>query len=240
MPSNCALASSRSISIAAEAAVREALQEQAADAAAAAPLSDLVPAFTLLSDTQGSSPDGIAPDAATASAPESDPPVGWRVPEPPPVEETLPTSPLIQIDAPASEPAIEEFVEEVLDLSALAGPDEADLAAADERAPRQAVRPRPTCRSETSAAVLADGIDAESVEVVDLRDLAAAEPAPEFLEPLPDVAADVAPAAQEAIVEQAAIETVDRSRRRPQSSRRGRGGPVDRGRAVRGSRSRTG
>ena len=30
----------------------------------------------------------------------SDPPVGWRVPEPPPVEETLPTSPLIQIDTP--------------------------------------------------------------------------------------------------------------------------------------------
>ena len=95
----------RKAALAAEAAVREALQEQAADAAAAAPLSDLVPAFTLLSDAQGSSPDGIAPDTPPASVPEPDPPVGWRVPEPPPVEETLPTSPLLQIDAPASEPA---------------------------------------------------------------------------------------------------------------------------------------
>ena len=71
----------RKAALAAEAAVREALQEQAADAAAAAPLSGLVPAFTLLSDAQGSSPDGIAPDTAPASVPESDPPVGWRVPE---------------------------------------------------------------------------------------------------------------------------------------------------------------
>ena len=64
--------------------------------------------------------------------------------------------------------------------------------------------------SETPAAVLADSIDAESVEMVDLRDLAAAEPVPELLEPLPGVAVDVAPAEQEAIAcEEAAIETVD-------------------------------
>ena len=48
------------------------------------------------------------------------------------------------------------------------------------------------------------------MEVVDLRDLAAAEPVPELLEPLPGVAVDVAPAEQEAIAcEEAAIETVD-------------------------------
>ena len=200
----------RKAALAAEAAVREALQEQAADAAAAAPLSGLVPAFTLLSDAQGSSPDGIAPDTPPASVPEPDPPVGWRVPEPPPVEETLPTSPLLQIDAPPSEPAIEDFVEEVLDLSALAGPDDADIPAADAALLSASGAPPPDVPSETPAAELANGIEAECVEVVDLRDLAAAEPVPELLEPLPGVAVDVAPAEQEAIAcEEAAIETVD-------------------------------
>ena len=201
----------RKAAVAAEAALREALEEQAADAAAAAPLSDLVPAFTLLSDTPASSPDGLVREAESAAVPDSDPPVGWRVPEPPPVEETLPTSPLIQIDAPLGEPAAEDFVEEVLDLSALTGPDEDDLASADDALLADAAPPL-VVQADTLDPALAAGMDAEAVEVVDLRDSAATESALETAdaEPVAAEPIDVAPAALETTDhERIALETVD-------------------------------
>ena len=158
----------RKAAIAAQEAVRAALQEQAADAAAAVPITELVPAFTLQSDER------------------PDPPVGWRVPEPPPVEETLPTSPLIQFDAPPCDPAAEEFVEEVLDLSGLAGPDDGDLATAvDALAAEEA--PAPVAQHGTLELEVSLDPVVEVAEVVDLRDLAAAECAPELLDPMPAV-----------------------------------------------------
>ena len=180
----------RKAAIAAQEAVRAALQEQAADAAAAVPITDLVPAFTLQSDER------------------PDPPVGWRVPEPPPVEETLPTSPLIQIDTPPCDPAAEEFVEEVLDLAGLAGPDDGDLAAeVDALAAEAAAAPVAQPGTLEPEASLDPAVDV--VEVVDLRDLAAAESAPEFLDPMPAVL-DAAPAPLDAVdVAPVQLEVVD-------------------------------
>ena len=169
----------RKAAIAAQEAVRAALQEQAADAAAAVPITDLVPAFTLQSDER--------PDT----------PVGWRVPEPPPVEETLPTSPLIQIDTPPRDPAAEEFVEEVLDLSGLAGPDDGDLAAAVDVLAAEAA-PAPVVQAGTLEPDVSLDPAVEAVEVVDLRDLAAAATDPESLDPVPAVL-DASPALLAAI-----------------------------------------
>ena len=186
----------RKAAIAAQEAVRAALQEQDDDAAAAVPIADLVPAFTLQSGMRPVPPVGASRSGALAPVTESDPPVGWRVPERPLVEETLPTSPLIQIDTP-SDPAAEEFVEEVLDLGGLAGPDDGDLAIAVDALAAEAdsnpVEQPGTLEPETSLDPVVD-----VVEVIDLRDLAAAESAPELLDPIPAVL-DAAPVQREAV-----------------------------------------
>ena len=187
----------RKAAIAAQEAVRAALQEQDDDAAAAVPIADLVPAFTLQSGMRPDPPVGASRSGALAPVAESDPPVGWRVPERPLVEETLPTSPLIQIDTPPCDPAAEEFVEEVLDLGGLAGPDDGDLAIAVDALAAEAdsdpVEQPGTLEPEASLDPVVD-----VVEVIDLRDLAAAESAPELLDPISAVL-DAAPVQREAV-----------------------------------------
>jgi hypothetical protein len=187
----------RKDAVAAQEAVRAALQEQDADAAAAVPITDLVPAFTLQSDAQPDQPYGAPRSAVPVPVAASDPPVGWRVPEPPPVEETLPTSPLIQVDTPTCEAAEEEFVEEVLDLAGLAGPDDGDLAAAADLLAAEAAPP-PVAQPGTLELEVSLDPAVEVAEVVDLRDLAAAAPDPELLDPIPAVL-DAAPAQLEVV-----------------------------------------
>jgi len=171
----------RQAALAAQAAVQAALQEQAAAEAAAAPIIELVPASSVGGEAQ-------AADAAALQGPapvpagEPEPAVGWRVPETPQDEETLPTSPLIQLDAQVPAPAADAFAEEVLDLAGIATSDETEPAAADTAdaaaAPVQPVTAHALAPEvETAAAV---------VEVlVDLRNLAADDTALESRDTMP-------------------------------------------------------
>jgi hypothetical protein len=124
----------RLAALAAQSAAMEIIRLAAAETPA--PRDDAVPAFTLLSEAPALQAPGsvseVVTDQAALPAAESDPPVGWRVPQAPPVEETLPTSPLLQIDAPATAADLGDFIEEVLDLTGLAGDDDgvAEAAAA--------------------------------------------------------------------------------------------------------------
>jgi len=176
----------RKAALAAQLAAVDAIRVAAADASDADPAADTVPAFTLLSEAPAASPGGAAEDAALEAAPapvaESDPPVGWRVPEAPPVEETLPTSPLLQIERPAAAPPVEEFVEEVLDLTDLASSDNDDRVAATEVLMAAAAAPVEQEEEPPAVATTADGL----VEViVDLRELDLAEVPAKSVEPMP-------------------------------------------------------
>ena len=115
----------RRAALAAQSAAMEAIRLAAAEAVA--PGDNAVPAFTLLSEAPAGQAAGsvseLITDHAALPAADADPPVGWRVPETPPAEDTLPTSPLIQVDAPAMAPGSDAFVEEVLDLTGLADDD---------------------------------------------------------------------------------------------------------------------
>jgi hypothetical protein len=159
----------------------EAIRAANADTEAAEPAANLVPAFTLLSESP-------VPGA------EADPPVGWRVPESPPVEETLPTSPLIQIDTPADVPAEAEFVEEVLDLTDLTDSEDAVLVETAEALAAEAVG-GPAEQAETQPPVAEVGSAEGVVEViVDLRELNAADGGAEHTE---SIAPSVEPASVE-------------------------------------------
>jgi hypothetical protein len=172
--SAAAAAEARKAALAAQAAAEEALHEQTEAAAAAVPLADLVPAFTLVPEPPAIGPQAAGRDAGSSQAVESDTPVGWRVPEPPAVEETLPTSPLIQIDSPAA-PAPEEFIEEVLDLSGLAGADDVDAGVAVDLSDADAIRSLEVT-SEAEGSVMAAAAPEAVVEIiVDLRELDGAE-----------------------------------------------------------------
>ncbi|MCU0251564.1 MAG: PEGA domain-containing protein [Vicinamibacterales bacterium] len=166
----------RKIALAAQAAAMDVIRAAAAEADAAGPAADAVPAFTLLSEAPAAPLEGTAQAAALEAEPVpaavSDPPVGWRVPEAPPVEETLPTSPLLQIDAPAAAPPAEEFVEEVLDLGGLASSDDDGPMSADEVAAAEAVAA--SFDLDDTAAPAAAASDGCGEVIVDLRELNAA------------------------------------------------------------------
>ena len=174
----------RKAALAAQAAAMDAIRAAVADTDAAGPAAHSVPAFTLLSEAPAAPQEGTAQAAALEAEPvpaaESDPPVGWRVPEPPPVEETLPTSPLLQIDTPAAEPPPEEFIEEVLDLSGLASSDDDGLVSADEVAGAGAVAA--TVVLEEGQAPVAATANGFVEVIVDLRELNAADGAAEYAE----------------------------------------------------------
>jgi len=166
----------RKAALAAQAAAMDAIRAAAADADAAAPAANSVPAFTLLSQAPPAPQEGTAqadtlePEPVPAAV--SDPPVGWRVPEAPPVEDTLPTSPLLQLDAPAATPPPEEFVEEVLDLGVLASSDDDGPASADDVAVAQAMAA--PVELEDTAVPVAAAADGCGEVIVDLRELNAA------------------------------------------------------------------
>ena len=174
----------RKAALAAQAAAMDAIRAAVADTDAAGPAAHSVPAFTLLSEAPAAPQEGTAQAAALEAEPvpaaESDPPVGWRVPEAPPVEETLPTSPLLQIDTPAAEPPPEEFVEEVLDLSGLASSDDDGLVSDDEVAEAGAVAA--TVVLEEGQAPVAATADGFVEVIVDLRELNAADVPAEYAE----------------------------------------------------------
>ena len=174
----------RKAALAAQAAAMDAIRAAVADTDAAGPAAHSVPAFTLLSEAPAAPQEGTAQAAALEAEPvpaaESDPPVGWRVPEAPPVEETLPTSPLLQIDTPAAEPPPEEFIEEVLDLSGLASSDDDGLVSADEVAEAEAVAA--TVVLEEGQAPVAATADGFVEVIVDLRELNAADVPAEYAE----------------------------------------------------------
>ncbi len=192
--------SARKAAQAAQAAAMDAIRLAAVDMAA--PGANVVPAFELLADAQGGPADG---EPASASAGpdgppvvEADPPVGWRVPEAPPVEDTLPVSPLLQIDAAAPPAASEEFIEEVLDLTALAGEDGAEPVVEHAALVAEAVV-APALDAIAQPVVADEPAPGTVVEViVDLRELEAAvapaeppEPAAVYTESAP-VALDLA------------------------------------------------
>ena len=184
----------RRAALAAEEAEQAALQEQDADAAAAAPLTNLVPAFTSAPDAPGESAaarERSATKSEAVPATESEPPVGWRMPEAAPAEDTLPTSPLIPIDDPSGTPAAEAFAEELLDLAVLAASDdEAELCAAEPARAAETVEAPLEQAETTGPAEAAQASDAVVELVVDLRDLESAE-APEGSEAgLPQQPAD--------------------------------------------------
>ena len=192
----------RKAMLAAQAATAEALQEQADAAAAAVPLADLVPAFPLDSAQAPASPEDSALrsslDAAQVSSSESDDPVGWRVPEAPVVEDTLPTSPLLQIDATLAAPAPEEFAEEVLDLSELAVADDADAASAGEPIAAEQVGALVESRDTQEPALAAAASETVVEEIVDLRELDGIE-APQVSAELYVTSRQSEPAVDEAI-----------------------------------------
>jgi hypothetical protein len=167
----------RNAALAAQAASQAALQEQAAVEAAAAPLTDLVPAF-------GATVDAPAASAATPSARavEPDDAVGWRVPEAPPEEETLPTSPLLRIEEPLAETAAEAFAEEVLDLAGIEENPDTEAIPADATLLAEAVTaPAEAAVLEPPAAALSP-VGAEVEIIVDLRELDAGEEPPQAVE----------------------------------------------------------
>jgi hypothetical protein len=173
----------RKAALAAQAAVQAALQEQAAAEAAAAPITELVPAFTI--DPAAAPADSAAvPGPAPVASAEAEPPVGWRLPEALPDEETLPTSPLIPLVETVATPAAGAYVEEVLDLAGIAGPEEpapaADAVLAAEDTPAHAV---PVAAHALAPELQTAGAVVEVL--VDLRDLAAGDQALESLEAMP-------------------------------------------------------
>ncbi len=180
----------RQAALAAQAATAaEALRTTAADADghAAAPAVESVPAFTLPSGSPAGLLAGALEDGAPATVPAavaySDPPVGWRVPQPAPVEDTLPTSPLLQFADAAGPTAIGEFDEEVLDLGSLASSDEADSVAADAvMAVEPVAVPVELDRAQPPVAATPEGL---AGAIVDSRELEAAGVTAESVEPRP-------------------------------------------------------
>ena len=193
----------RKAALAAQAATQAALREQAAAEAAAAPIIELVPALEITPGAPAASAAALQ-DASPVPGAESDPPVGWRVPEAPADEETLPTSPLIQLDAPAPAATPEAFVEEVLDLAGIAGPEDQEPAAAATLTPDAASAPA----EPMVAHALAPELETASavVEVlVDLRDLAAGDAVVDSQEATP-APVEAEPASIELAEAQAVVE----------------------------------
>jgi hypothetical protein len=197
----------RRAALAAQVAVMEAIRLAAAEAAA--PGDNAVPAFTLLAEAPVGQAAGsvsqVITDHGAPTAADADPPVGWRVPEAPPVEDTLPTSPLIQVDSTATIADPGEFIEEVLDLTGLAGDDQ-EIAEAVAAAPVEAslrlsatsnevaAAPEPVAPGEPPVPVeaLAPG-EAPAVPVIAMQPVAAVDEALAALEaetppppPVPD------------------------------------------------------
>ena len=197
----------RRAALAAQAAVLEAIRLAAAEAVA--PGDNAVPAFTLLAEAPVGQAAGsvsqVITDHNAPTAADADPPVGWRVPEAPTVEDTLPTSPLIQVDASATIADHGEFIEEVLDLTGLAGDDQ-ELAEAVAAAPVEAslrpsatsneiaAPPEPVARVEAPVPVEALApVEAPAVPVIAMPPVAAVDEALAALEaetppppPVPD------------------------------------------------------
>jgi hypothetical protein len=165
----------RNAALVAQVETQAALQELAAAEAAAAPLTDLVPAFEITAGNPAASPGAATASTASAQAIEPDDPVGWRVPEPPPEEETLPTSPLLRIEEPAVEPAAEAFVEEVLDLTGIAESEDPAVIRATAAPVAEAVPATAEAAALQPAAADLSPAGGEVEIIVDLRELDAVD-----------------------------------------------------------------